>query len=122
MHGAASPGGPCCLPSDQLRELAPRGVVHALGKMPVLHHGSDAQVFHDDDLKRSDDATGMLMSKVAPFPPCTLMGTRHHLAALLALLPGIPFCAVLAHRLPHLSFIHLRVVDFGLFGDFRAFC
>src|SRR5450432_4263505 len=54
VHGDLPPTGPCCLVREEVRELAPRRVVNALGKTMVMHHPVDRQVFDGDQIKGVD--------------------------------------------------------------------
>jgi hypothetical protein len=76
IHSDGAPGGPCCLPGDHCRKLAPRGVMDAPGEAAVLDHTRDAQIVKRDDITGVDEAAGLLMRKVLALPPRSLPPAR----------------------------------------------
>src|SRR2546425_743551 len=66
-------------------ECRPRGIRNALGKTMVVDHPVDAEVFHADDTKSSNDGMRVLMGEVLTSECYPLMHTSHGLAMLVSL-------------------------------------
>ena len=110
IHSHKSPVGPCCLTRDEVGELAPRGVVDALGEVSVLDHVPDTEVFDRNDIELVDNTAALLVSKVLPLPSGALINTGNYLAPLLTVFPGDLFFRILPDSLPDALFVQVRLV------------
>ena len=93
IHGNKLPAGPYCLAGDQLRKLAPRHVVDALGKAMMLHPVRNRQIFEGDEIPGMDDLPALLMREIVTTPGDPLLRPRDHLADGLARSLVLPRCA-----------------------------
>jgi len=80
VHGDRAPTGPCCLGREQVRALAPRGVLAALGEAMGRHHPVHRAVFHGNQVNLVHKAAAVLVGEIAPPPRAALLDPGHHLA------------------------------------------
>jgi hypothetical protein len=82
MHRYIAPIGPCCLVGEVGGELRLRRVSDALGEAMIVQHPVDRQILNCDHIELIDDATAVLVGKIAPPPGDALMHASNDFAPL----------------------------------------
>ena len=73
--------GPFYLELEHPCESCPRRVRNRLGQTVVMEHPADLHIFHRYQPVLIDDTSAVLVSKVIPPPPGSLIHTSHHLTS-----------------------------------------
>src|SRR5262245_20262737 len=101
-HSHHLPAGPCYLANEKRRELGPRPVMNALGKLVIRHHLPNGQLLDHKEVSGVVETTTRLVGEVAAPPPDALVHAGDVPATTAPLVPSRAPGCVLAHEPPHL--------------------